>query len=243
MEKLLKEKRAIVTGSTRGLGLAIARGLANDGAQVLVVGRSEEACEKAAASIREIGGTAAPCAADLAAPQSPEKIVETCLGEFGGIDILVNNAGVFVWKPFFDLSRDDFENTISINLAASFHLGQHAARAMAKQGGGGAVLNIASIHGKVGDGNVVPHCAAKFGLVGLTKAMAEALREHAIRVNAICPGAIAADSADRRSTSIAEKVTQADVATLAVFLVSDLSHSITGATMDMPGSTRVVIKG
>ncbi len=242
VHKLLENRRAVVTGASRGLGLAIARALAVDGASVLCAGRSEELAAKAAAGVREAGGTAAHIAVDLADPESADRIVNAALEELGGVDVLVNNAGVFVWKGFLDIDREDFDRTIAVNLAAPFHLAQRVARVMIKQGEGGSIINVASIHGKVADPNVVAHCASKFGLIGLTKSMADALREHRIRVNAICPGSIEPDSAGRRSTSPREKVTQGDVATLAVFLASDLAHAITGAAIDMPGSTRVEIK-
>jgi NAD(P)-dependent dehydrogenase (short-subunit alcohol dehydrogenase family) len=113
---------------------------------------------------------------------------------------------------------------------------------MIEQGRGGSIINITSIHGTVGDPNVVAHCASKFGLEGLTQASAEALREYDIRVNAIAPGAIEEDSGDRRGESPQRKVTQADVATLVVYLASDLGRSVTGATLQAFGSTRKVIK-
>ena len=242
MEKLLANKRAIVTGGSRGLGLAIARALANDGAHVLVIGRSEEGCSKAVARIRDLGGLADACIADLTDPASADRVVEACFDSFGGLEILVNNAGVFVYKDFLKLEREDFDRTIATNLAGPFYLSQRAAALMAKQGQGGSIINISSIHGKVGDPKVVPHCASKAGLIGLTQAMAEALREHDIRVNAICPGAIDGESSDRRSTSPQQKVTQADIATLAAFLASDLSASMSGAAIDAYGCTHTPIK-
>jgi NAD(P)-dependent dehydrogenase (short-subunit alcohol dehydrogenase family) len=135
-----------------------------------------------------------------------------------------------------------WDQTLATNLSAPFFLTQAAARAMVGQGRGGAIVNIGSIHGSVGDPNVVAHCASKFGLVGLTRAAAEALREFDIRVNALAPGAIEPNSPGRRGESLAHKVTEADVATLVVYLASDLARSITGAVIDMFGSTRTVIK-
>ncbi len=242
MEKLLQGKRAIVTGGNRGLGFAIASALAIDGAQVMLVARTSPQLNAAAAQIREVGGIATHFAADISDPASAEAIVQATLNELGGVDILVNNAGIFVWKRFLDLPRQDFERSIALNLAAPFHLSQAAARVMVRQGQGGSIINIASIHGKVADPNTVAHCASKFGLIGLTKAAAEALREYNIRVNALCPGAIESNSADRRAASPREKVTQADIATLCVYLTSDLSNSITGAAIDVPGNTHTVIK-
>ncbi len=242
MEKLLGQKRILVTGASRGLGLAIAKALVTDGAQTVLVSRDEKRLGVVAGELRTLGGICTHIAADIREPESTNAIVDHVMNEFGGIDGLVNNAGVFVWKSALDLTREDFNDTIATNLSAPFFLSQAVARIMIQQGEGGSILNIASIHGRVPDANVVAHCASKFGLLGLTRSLAEAWREHDIRVNAICPGAIQPDSDQRRAESPREKVTQLDVATLAVFLVSDLACSITGATIDTPGSTRTVIK-
>lgn len=242
MEKLLSEKRIIVTGAGKGLGLAIAGALAVDGAHLLLVGRNQEALDAAGARMRELGAVCGTLACDLTEPGSADRVVEAALNDLGGLDGLVNNAGIFVWKKFTDLSREDYENTIATNLSVPFHLGQAAARAMIQQGSGGTIINISSIHGKTPDPNVIPHCASKAGLIALTSSMAEALREHAIRVNAVCPGAIEPDSGDRRSSSPLEKVTQSDVATMVAFLASPLASAITGAALDVNGSTRTVIK-
>ena len=242
MNRLLEEKVAIVTGGGGGLGLAISSALAADGAKVLVVARSEENCTKVVGKIRERGGAADSLAADITASDAPAKVVAKAVSRFGRLDILVNCAGVFVWKKIFDLTQEDWTQTIATNLTAPFFLTQEAAKAMIEAGRGGAIINLTSIHGSVGDPNVVAQCASKFGLEGLTKAAAEALRDYDIRVNAVAPGSIEEDSVERRGGSPRSKVTQADIATLVVFLASDLARSVTGATVSAFGSTRTVIK-
>ena len=242
MARLLEGKTAIVTGASQGLGLAIAMALGVDGADVLLVARREKELGAAAEKVRQLDTEAEPHVADVTSPEERSGIVDAALARFTRLDILVNCAGFFVWHKFFDLSPDDWNRTLATNLSAPFFLTQEAARVMANQGRGGAIVNITSIHGLVGDPNVVPHCASKFGLVGLTRAAAEALREHDIRVNAIAPGAIEPDSSERRGESPNMKVTQADVATLVVYLSSDLARSVTGAVIDMYGSTRTQIK-
>jgi NAD(P)-dependent dehydrogenase (short-subunit alcohol dehydrogenase family) len=242
MEKLLAGKRAIVTGSGQGLGAAIAGALAADGARVLVTSRSAQKLEAVMQGIRAQGGESSGLEVDLAEPDAPERVIQAALDRFAGVDILINNAGVFVWRKLLELPRSDWDQTIATNLSAPFFLIQAAGKVMARQGQGGAIVNIGSIHSRVAEAEVVPHCAAKFGLIGLTQAAAAALREHDIRVNAICPGSIDSESADRRGGSPREKVTQADIASLAVYLVSDLARSITGSIIDAFGSTRVIIK-
>ncbi len=240
--KVLENKVAIVTGGGGGLGRAIAHSLAADGARVLVAGRDAGKLKETVELVGSVGGLAVACARDLLEPGGPRAAVDEALESFGGIDILVNCAGVFVWKKFLDQARDDWDRTIATNLSLPFFMTQEVARVLVEQERGGAILNIASIHGRLGDPNVVPHCASKFGLIGLTEATAEALRPHNIRVNAIAPGQIAPDSTHTRGESPQELVTQADLATLAVFLVSDLTRTITGTVVDANGSTRRLIK-
>jgi NAD(P)-dependent dehydrogenase (short-subunit alcohol dehydrogenase family) len=242
MTKLLHDKAALVTGGGQGVGLAVAVALAVDGARVLVVSRSEERGRNAAAKVREAGGLSAWHVADLSRPEAAAEVVEKAVSEFGGLDIVVHCAGVFVWKKFLDLTQADWEETIATNLSAAFHLSQAAARVMVEQGRGGAIIHMSSIHGSCPDPNVAAHCASKFGLVGLTRSAAEALRPYDIRVNAIAPGSIEPESGGRRGGSPQEKVTQGDVASMTVYLASDLARTITGATIDLFGSTRTVIK-
>lgn len=242
MEKLLAGKRAIVTGSGQGLGSAIAGALAADGARLLVISRSAEKVEAVVQGIKRQGGEAFGVQEDLADPDAADRVIQAALDRFAGVDILVNNAGVFVWRKLLEFPREDWDRTIATNLSAPYFLIQAAGRVMARQGQGGAIVNVGSIHSRVAEAEVVAHCAAKFGLIGLTQAAAAALREHDVRVNAICPGSIEPESADRRGSSPREKVTQADIASLTVYLVSDLSRSITGSIIDAFGSTRIAIK-
>ncbi len=242
MTKLLENKTALVTGGGGGLGLAICQALATDGARIVAVGRDESKIESTVRLVREQGGLAEAISADLTDSDAPERLVNETVSHFGGIDILVNCAGVFIWKKFLDQTREDWDTTVATNLSAPFFLTQQVARVMIEQGRGGSILNIVSIHGKMGDGDTVSQCAAKSGLVGLTKATAEALREHDIRVNGLSPGMIAADSGARRGASPREAVTQRDLATLTVFLVSDLARTVTGTVVDAFGGTRSVTK-
>lgn len=242
MPRLLDGKAAVVTGASQGLGAAIARALAVDGARVLLVARRVAELESVAESIRSAGGEAFVCPADVTSSGAAVEIVNAAVGQLGRLDILVNSAGVFVWKRFFELTEDDWSRSIETNLSAPYRLTQEAARVMADTRRGGAIINVASIHGEVAEAHVVPHCASKSGLIAMTRAAAEALREFDIRVNAVAPGAIEPLSADRRGESPAQKVTQADVATLVVYLSSDLARSITGSVVDCHGSTRHVLK-
>jgi len=242
MNRLLESKVAVVTGSSRGLGLAVARALSADGAKVLVVSRSGAAARKAATGIEERSGVATFWVGDLTEATAADSVIAHAVSSFGGVDILVNSAGLFVWKPFMEFSLEDWRRVLDTNLTAAFLLIRSAARVMIDQGRGGSVVNITSVHGSVGDPNVVAQCASKSGLVGLTRAAAEALRPFDIRVNAVSPGSIDPDSADRSGESPNARVTQADIATLVVYLSSDLARSITGSVIEAFGSTRTQIK-
>lgn len=231
----------VITGGGKGLGLALARAFAREGARLLLVGRTEQNLEQAVESLRATGAAATALAADVSAPRVAGEVMARCQADHGSINGLVNCAGVFVWRKVLELSPEDWERTIATNLSAVFYMSQAAARALVGQGNGGTIINIASVHGEVGDSNVVPQCAAKAGVLGLTQAMAEALREHGVRVNALSPGAIEPNSHDRFSRTLGQKVTQADLARVAVFLASEAASCITGATLDAFGVTRPII--
>ncbi len=242
MGKLLEGKRAIVTGAGQGLGLAVSLALAVDGAKVLLTSRSAEKARASVEWIRARGAEAEGMEVDLLAPGAPERVVQAAVERFGGVEVLVNNAGFFQWRKFLELSGEEWSQTIDTNLSAPFLLTQAVARVMVRQGRGGAIVNIASIHARVADAEATAQSAAKFGLLGLTYSAAAALREHDIRVNAICPGSIEPDSAERRAPSPREKVTQADIATMVSYLASDLARSITATAIDVFGGTQVEIK-
>lgn len=242
MQRLLENKVAVVTGSSQGLGLAIAAALGVDGAMVLVVSRAKEKAERAVAMVEGSGGVASAWVGDVRDEEAAERVVEAAVKSFGGIHILVNSAGLFLWKPFMEVTRREWCEVLETNLTSAFCLSQSVARAMIDQGRGGAIINIGSIHGSVPDPHVVPQCASKFGLVGLTKATAAALRDFDIRVNLVAPGSIEPDSAGRRGGSPRERVTQADIASLVVYLASDLAKTVTGSVIDAFGATRPIIK-
>jgi len=237
----LTDKVAIIIGGSQGLGAAIAAAFADAGARLLLVARTLENLEGIARQLAGRGPGVETLAADITEGEGAAEAVSAAVGHFGRVDVLVNCAGTFLWRSFSEISASDWRQTIETNLTAPFLLTQAMAARLMEQGHGGAVINIASIHGEVADGNVVPQCAAKLGLVGLTRASAEALRPHGIRVNAISPGAIEPGSADRLSTDLQSKITQGDVAQAAVYLASDQARGITGANLEAFGVTRPVV--
>jgi len=242
--RFLDGETAIVTGAGRGIGRAIALAFSRAGATVVLVSRTVEELEKSLDEIAREGGRAVAVPTDVTRRSDVEAVVARALEATGGIDIVVNNAGVFVWKPLANLEEAEWDRILGTNLKAAYLL-IHAALPALTKSARGRILNVSSIHGTVGDANVVAHCAAKFGLVGLTKALANELRGAGIAVNAVCPGTTdnkTRDAAPRpHEAPLKEKLNAEDVADAALFLVSPAAAAITGAVLDVWGGTRVGI--
>ncbi len=236
---------AIVTGAGRGIGRAIARAFAGAGATVVLAARTRKDLDLTADEIMRAGGRAVAHPADVTRRADAEALVWKALDATGRLDIIVNNAGVFLWKAIADLEEAEWDRVLSTNLKSAYLL-VHAALPALTRSARGRILNIASIHGTVAEGNVVAHCAAKFGLIGLTKALASELREAGISVNAICPGSTENGSREEAPrphvTPLAEKLNAEDLAEAALFLVSPAAVGITGAVLDVWGGTRVEIR-
>lgn len=253
-----KGKAAIITGSTSGIGLGIARALAGAGCNVMLNGFGEAAAiERERAQIaKEFGIRAAFNAADLAKPSEIEQLVRATIEEFGQVDILVNNAGIQHTAVIEEFPPDRWDAIIAINLSANFHTIRAALPHM-RRANWGRIINIASTHGLVASVEKSAYVAAKHGVVGLTKVVALETATTAITCNAICPGWVLTplvekqinDRASREKISVeqakadllSEKQPSHEFATpeqlgaLAVFLCSDAAAQITGATLPIDG--------
>ncbi|MFV0384108.1 SDR family oxidoreductase [Paracoccus sp. (in: a-proteobacteria)] len=183
----LNGRTALITGSTRGLGRAIAEGLGQAGAALVINGRSDEAADKAAAMLRASGLDARAAAFDV----TSESAVTTAFAAFDAdgieIDILVNNAGIQHRQPMVDLSLDDWQRVIDTNLTSAFLLGREAARRMIPRGRG-KIINIGSLTSELARATVAPYTVAKGGIRLLTKSMAAEWTQHGVQANAIGPG-------------------------------------------------------
>jgi NAD(P)-dependent dehydrogenase (short-subunit alcohol dehydrogenase family) len=237
----LKDKVAIVTGGASGIGKAMCKALAAEGANVVVVDLDGQKGKEAA---KEIGAKSISLQADVTNSASMNKMAEEVDRQFGRIDILVNNVGVRITKPFLDHTDADWNTMIQTNLTGPF-LCSRAVVPFMKRAGRGRIINTASIASFVGRPNRVAYVSAKAGLLGMTRAMAIDLGPMGITCNAIAPGSInspmnAAQAADAehdwgKETPMGRWGTAEDIANAAVFLALDESSYITGAELKVDG--------
>ena len=243
----LKGRAAIVTGAGRGIGSAIAKGLAAEGAAVIVnYSRSAAKAQQVADDICAAGARAVPVQADVKDLASHERLVSAALDAFGRLDILVNNAGIEFREPFLGSTPETWDLTFGVNLKGAYFLSQAAARVMMRFGGG-KILNISSIHDQVPIRNLSIYSITKGGMKMMTKSLAFELAEHRINVNSLSPGAILTDI-NREALAdpayrarVIEKIPWKrigevqDLAGAAVFLCSAESDYMTGATLYVDG--------
>jgi len=242
----LSGKVAIVTGSSRGIGRAIALSLARDGADVVVNARVNlNRAEKVAREIESMGRKALVILADVSKKGDVENMVKQTLDEFGKIDILVNNAGIVgPTVPIQELSEEDWDRIISVDLKGTFLCCKAVIPHMISRRSG-KIINMSSIAGKEGNANMTAYCAAKAGIIGFTKALAEEVAKYGIRVNCVCPALIETELVERMDPKQAEYLKSKiplgrlgkpeEVAELVKFLVSDASDFITGQAFNITG--------
>ncbi|CAN5419555.1 SDR family oxidoreductase [soil metagenome] len=180
-------KVVIITGGSRGLGLAIARQLASEGARLALFARDEQELGRACAQLRELGGEALAVPCDLLERNQLSSAVATVLDHFGTIDVLINNAGIIEIGPLENMRRPDFEKSMQLHFWAPFNLIQQIVPHL-RRAGGGRIVNISSIGGKVAVPHMAPYSASKFALVGLSDAFRNELARDAIRVTTVTPG-------------------------------------------------------
>jgi 2-deoxy-D-gluconate 3-dehydrogenase len=248
----LSGKVAIVTGGNGGIGLGMARGLAEAGAAIAVVGRNESKSNAAAAELRRLGARAIAVVADVTDKAAVAAMVSSVTGEFDRIDILVNNAGITVRKPPHLLDIEEWNSVIQTNLTSAFLCSQAVYPAM-KAGGGGKIINIGSMMSIFGTSFGTAYAASKGGIVQFTRSCACAWAADNIQANAVLPGWIDTDltkGARQQIDGLHDKVLArtpaarwgdiADFAGIAVFLSSPASDFVTGTAIPVDGGYSIM---
>jgi 3-oxoacyl-[acyl-carrier protein] reductase len=260
MDLGLAGKAAIVTGASRGIGLASARMLAAEGAAVLLVGRSAAALETAAADCGEAGGQAAGFTADVTAPDAGERIVVECERRFGAADVLVNNAGTSAVRALEQLTDEDWQAQWELNVMGPMRLMRAAAPAMARRGGG-RIVNVCSSSGKRPSLSNAAYSVTKAAQLSLSRCFADAYAADGVLVNAIAPGPVAtglwlddgglADQtaeakgvsrdevldAARAKIPLGRYATEQEIAGIVVVLCSALASNVAGAAWSVDGGS------
>ena len=245
---LLEDKVIIVTGTSKGLGVSMAKACAREGAKVVLAARSLDLLQKVKTEIEQVGGIASAIRCDVSKMGDLQRTVRETVLQFGRIDGLINNAGVNFVKPFLETAESDWDHIMNVDLKGSFFLTQLCARQMLNQKPkGGSIVQIASVHTVASLPGAGPYDAAKHGMLGYSKAAAVELARENVRVNVLSPGLCrtdiwkdivdAAPSEDAcvrfwNSNIPAERLIEpSEIAQACVFLLSDMSSSITGANL------------
>jgi NAD(P)-dependent dehydrogenase (short-subunit alcohol dehydrogenase family) len=243
----LTDKVAIVTGAGSGIGRAIAVGFADEGARVVVVDKDESGGATTRALVTEAGGAAHLVVADVSRAADAERIVDEAVRAFGRLDALVNNAAVMVSKAVPELSEEEWDYVLGVNLKGVFLCSKQAILCFRRQGNGGTIVNLASVNSFYAEGGIAAYCAAKGGVQQLTRAMAIDHSAEGIRVNCICPGWIdtpmnAAYFGNPDARAFADQLHAIgrigrpdEIAAVAAFLVSDAASFVTGASIVADG--------
>jgi NAD(P)-dependent dehydrogenase (short-subunit alcohol dehydrogenase family) len=216
---------ALISGSSRGIGWAVACRLARLGAGVSLCARNADALEKARLRLEEQGATAIATPADVTRADQVERLVQATSEQLGEIDILVNNAGVGWFGPLVEASEADWDGVLDTNLKGAFLLLRAVAPAMIRRRRG-HIINIVSLAGKSGFAGGAVYCASKWGLLGMTYSAAEDLREYGIRVSALCPGSVQTEFSSPSASRDPKKMLQPD----------DVAHAVEMIVLQRPQS-------
>lgn len=241
---LLDGKVALVTGASRGIGRAIAKEFASQGAKVALCARSVDALQAVADEIAAAGGCAQPFALDVSSADGVRAVVEAVTEHFGRLDILINNAGITRDGLIARMKDDAWEEVLNTNLRGAFYLTRAAAKIMMRQRCG-KIVNISSVVGLTGNPGQANYAASKAGLIGMTRSVAKELGSRNIQVNAIAPGFIVTDMTDSLPEALKAKLLEQiplgrlgqpeEIAKAAIFLASDWSDYVTGQVLAVCG--------
>ncbi|MBU3190115.1 3-oxoacyl-[acyl-carrier-protein] reductase [Clostridium bowmanii] len=242
---MLKGKTAVVTGASRGIGRAIALKLAKLGANIVVNYRNSiDAVQEVVKEIEALGVKALALQADISSYSDVEFMMKKCIEEFGSLDILVNNAGITKDGLLMRMKEEDFDSVIDINLKGAFNCTRHVSAIMLKQRSG-RIINISSVSGLTGNAGQVNYCAAKAGIIGMTKAVAREFGGRGVTCNAVAPGYIQTDMTKALPAKVKDVIMNTiplkrlgmpeDVANAVAFLASEEAAYITGQVINVDG--------
>lgn len=241
---MLKDKVALITGGSRGIGRAIALLFARQGATVAInYSSSEEEANAVVTAIQDMGGKAMAIRANVACGQEAKDMIDEVMSKYGTLDILVNNAGITKDMLLLRMTDKEFDDVININLKGVFNCTKHGSRIMMKKGG--SIINMSSVVGLIGNIGQSNYAASKAGVIGFTQSVAREFAGKKLRVNAIAPGFIQTEMTQNLSEGIKDSVVKnvpmgrfgeaEEVAKVALFLASDLSSYITGQVISVDG--------
>jgi 3-oxoacyl-[acyl-carrier protein] reductase len=246
----LQDKVALITGGAQGIGRAIALGMGQEGAQVIVADLQAEKAETVAAELRALGAEALALDVNVASEQSVQRLAERTFERFGRVDILVNDAGVYLKAPVVSKSEEDWDRTLDVNLGGNFLCARAFVPAMRRQKSG-RIISIASSIAHNGAREFADYAASKAAIIGFVKALARELGPDGITVNAICPGSANTDMPRRhrseeetmarlRATPLGHVLEPEDIAGPILFLASDAAAYITGQTYNINCGTVMI---
>jgi 3-oxoacyl-[acyl-carrier protein] reductase len=240
---LLKDKVALVTGAAAGIGEATAQLFAEEGAHVVVYDREGDDAESVARTIRAAGGSAFAVAGDVRDAATVKGAIDRVVAAHGHFDILINNAGIYPRRAVLEISEQEWDEVLSVNLKGVFQCTRLALPRMIAQRSG-KIINISSVNFHVGSPNFSHYIASKGGIIGFTRALARELGPHNIHINAITPGAVRTEAEKRIATQaqvdaivvrqcLNHRVLPLDIARTCLFLASEWSDAITGQTINV----------
>jgi 3-oxoacyl-[acyl-carrier protein] reductase len=239
-----KEKIAVVTGASRGIGRSISLALAAQGATIVAVDMDQAATDEIVRELQAAGGKALAVVGNVTIPEDVERMIDAAMETFGRVDILINNAGITRDGLLMRMKDEDWDAVLNVNLKGAFLCTRAAFKVMSKQRYG-RIINIASVVGQMGNAGQANYCASKAGLIGLTKSNAREMAKRNITVNAVAPGFIATAMTDALSDKVRADLTAQiplerlgsadDISNAVVFLASEASGYITGHVLSVNG--------